>query len=61
MTKEETKSVPLRRRRMRWREFLKRIHCLLACCNSQIIVEYFQLDMKPPENDQGGATEETIL
>ena len=46
---------------MRWREFLKRIHCLLACCNSQIIVEYFQLDGKPPENDQGGATEETIL
>ena len=24
---------------------------LLACCNSQIIVENFQVDGKPPEND----------
>ena len=54
-------SVPWRQRRMRWREFLKRIRCLLACCNSQIVVENSQLDGKPPENEQGGATEETIL
>ena len=37
------------------------MHCLLACCNSQIIVENSQLDGKPPENYQGGATEEDIL
>ena len=43
------------------REFLKRIRCLLACCNSQMIVGNSQLDGKPPENEQGGATEETIL
>ena len=48
-------------RRMRWQEFLKRIRCLLACCNSQIIVENSQLDRKPPENEQGGATEGTTL
>ena len=33
---------------MRWREFLKRIRCSLACCNSQIIVENSQLEGKPP-------------
>ena len=32
-----------------------------TCCNSQIIVENSQLDGKSPENDQGGATEETVL
>ena len=46
---------------MRWREFLKRICCLLACCSSQSIVENSQLDGKSPENGLGGATEETIL
>ena len=46
---------------MRCQEFLKRIRCLLACCNSQIIAENSQLDGKPPENDQGRATKETIL
>ena len=46
---------------MKWQEFLKRIHCLLPCCNSHIIVENSQLDGKPSENEQGGATEETIL
>ena len=46
---------------MRWQEFLKRIHCLLACSNSQIIEENSQVDGKLPENDQGGSTEETIL
>ena len=46
---------------MRWQEFLKRIRCLLACCNSQIIVENFQLDKKTPANEQRGATEEAIL
>ena len=46
---------------MRWREFLKRIRCLLACCNSQIIVENSQFHGKPPKNNQGGATEEAIL
>ena len=46
---------------MRWQEFFKRIRCLLACCNSQIIVENSQLDKKTPENEQGGATEEAIL
>ena len=46
---------------MKWREILKRIRCLLACCNYQTIVEHSQLDRKPPENEQGGATEETIL
>ena len=45
---------------MKWREFLKRIKCLLACCNSQIIVENSQLDGKP-ENDQGETTEENLL
>ena len=46
---------------MRWQELFKKRSCLLACCNSQIIVENSQLDKKPPENDQGGATEESIL
>ena len=46
---------------MRCQEFLKRIRCLLACCNSQIIAENSQLDGKPPENDQRRATKETIL
>ena len=46
---------------MRGQEFLKRIWCLIACCNSQIIVENAQSDGKPPENDPGGATEEAIL
>ena len=46
---------------MRWREFLKRIRCSLACCNSQIIVENSQLEGKPPKTEQGGATEEAIL
>ena len=46
---------------MRWREFMKRIRCLIACCNSQIIVENFQVDKKPFENDQGGAIKEAIL
>ena len=39
---------------MRWREFLKTIRCLLACCNSQIIVENSQLD----ENFSGMTKEE---
>ena len=43
------------------RELLKTMHCLLACCNSEIILENSQLHEKPPENDPGGATEETIL
>ena len=34
---------------------------MLACCNSQITVENSQLDEKPSENEQGGATEETML
>ena len=46
---------------MRWREFLKRIRCLLAYCNSQIMVKNSQLDEKPPANEQGGATEEVKL
>ena len=46
---------------MWWREFLKRIRCLLACCNCQIIVENSQLVRKTPENEQRGATEKTIL
>ena len=46
---------------MKWQEFLKRIRCLLACCNSQIVAENSQLDGKPPANEQGGATEGTIL
>ena len=46
---------------MRWREFLKRMCCLLSFCNSQIFVENSRFGEKPPENDQGGATEETIL
>ena len=46
---------------MRWREVLKRMHYLLACCSSQVTVENSQLDGKPPENEQEGATEETIL
>ena len=46
---------------MRWREFLRRIGCLLAWCNSYIVVGNYQLDEKPPENDHGGATEEVIL
>ena len=46
---------------MRWQEFLKRIRCLLASCNSQTVVENSHLVGKLPENDQGGATEETIL
>ena len=58
---ENKKSVPWRQRRMKWREILKRIRCLLACCNYQTIVEHSQLDRKPPENEQGGAAEETIL
>ena len=29
---------------MRWREVLKRMHYLLACCSSQVIVENSQLD-----------------
>ena len=45
---------------MSWRGFVKRIHCLLACCNSQIVVENSQLDSKPSDNDQGRATKETI-
>ena len=47
-------------RKMSWRGFVKRIHCLLACCNSQIVVENSQLDSKPSDNDQGRATKETI-
>ena len=35
--------------------------CLLACCNSKIIEENFQLDGKPSENDQGEAIKEAIL
>ena len=31
---------------------MKRIRCLIACCNSQIIVENFQVDKKPFENDK---------
>ena len=58
-TKKE--SAPWTEKRIRWKQFLKRIHCLLACCNSQIIVENSQLDGKPPENYQGRATEEDIL
>ena len=46
---------------MKWREFLKRICCLLACCNSQIIVENCQLDGKQPEHEQKRASEEAIL
>ena len=41
---------------MRWREFLKRILCLLACCNSQIFGENSQLDGEPHQREQGGAT-----
>ena len=46
---------------MRWQEFLKRIHCLLACSNSQIIEENSQVDGKLPENDQGAAIKETTM
>ena len=46
---------------MRWQEFLKRMRCLLACCNSQIIEENSKLDRKSPENEQEGATEGPIL
>ena len=41
---------------MSWQEFLRRLRCLIACCNSQIIVENSQWDGKPPENDKGEAT-----
>ena len=46
---------------MRWRQFLRRIGCLLACRNSQIIVEHSQLHGKPPQNEQGGTTKEALL
>ena len=46
---------------MKWRKFLKRIRCLLACCNYLIIVDNSQLDGKPPENEQGGAMEEALI
>ena len=46
---------------MRLQKILEKVGCLLACCDSQIIVENLQLDGKLPENDQGGASEEDIL
>ena len=44
--------------RFRFKEFLKRIKCLVACCNSKIIIENSQIDGKPNEEEEDGQDSE---
>lgn len=34
---------------LHFRKFLKRVRCILACCNSSIVIENSQLDGKQTE------------
>ena len=37
---------------LRLREFFKRIRCIFACCNSEIVIENSMIDGKPKQKEK---------
>lgn len=37
---------------LRLREFFKRVRCIFACCNSEIVIENSVIDGKPKQEEE---------